>query len=107
MTIYIKDIIEKKIFISTDDGKKVYKRIDDLLQENKQVEISFKGVSMLISHALNEAIGKLYKKFNWEDLNSHLSYIDIDDDDLELLHDKVIPTAKIHFSNGNKIQINT
>lgn len=107
MTIYIKDIIEKKIFISTDDGKKVYKKIDNLLEENKQVEISFKGVSMLISHALNESIGKLYKKFDWEDLNSYLSYAEIDDDDLELLRDKVIPTAKVHFSNGSKIKINT
>lgn len=109
MQINIKDIIKKTIFMSTDDGKKVHDEIFKLLSLNTKVIISFGELDMLISHALNESIGKLYSEFNWNDLENSLEFINIDEDDLELLNTKVIPTAKQHFSeikNLKTIKIN-
>lgn len=102
--INVKNIIKKTIFMSTDDGQKVYGEICKLLKQGNTIEISFDGLDMLISHALNEAIGKLYKEFDWDDLEKALSYANIDQDDLELLKDKVIPTAKMHFKNEMKAE---
>jgi len=103
MRIEIKNIIKKNIAISTDDGEKVFKEIKKLL-DNKEgfIEVSFNGIDMLISHFLNESIGKLYVTFSksrWEEIDS-ISFIDIDEDDLELLRERVIPAFKGDISKA-------
>ncbi len=96
----VKDIIGNTIAMSTDDGKKLFNELYKNIKDSKKVELSFDGINMLISHFLNEAVGKLYEKFkNWDVLDQAIIYKDIDKDDLELLKDKVIPTAKNHFKN--------
>lgn len=96
----VKDIIGNTIAMSTDDGKKLFNELYKNIKDSKKVELSFDGIDMLISHFLNEAVGKLYEKFkDWEVLDQVIIYKNIDKDDLELLNDKVIPTAKNHFKN--------
>ncbi len=96
----VKDIIGNTIAMSTDDGKKLFNELYKNIKDSKKVELSFDGIDMLISHFLNEAVGKLYEKFkNWKVLDQAIIYKNIDKDDLELLNDKVIPTAKNHFEN--------
>lgn len=99
-TIDIEQIIDNSIAMSTEDGQKLFTVIYEHLKKKEKVQLSFKGIDILISHFLNEAIGKLYEKFdNWEVLDKAIEYIDIDKDDLELLQTKVIPTAKNHFKD--------
>ena len=44
-----------------------------------------------------------YEKFeNWQLLDQSIVYKNIDEDDLELLKEKVIPTAKNHFKDSKK-----
>lgn len=96
----VKDIIGKGIAMSTGDGEKLFVVLYKLLKENKKVQLSFGDIDILISHFLNEGIGKLYEKFdNWDILDNAIEYVDIDSDDLELLKNKVIPTAKNHFKD--------
>ncbi len=98
--INVKDEIRNTIAMSTEDGKVLHEIIYRNLKESRKVELSFEGIDMLISHFLNESVGKLYEKFdNWDVLDKSIEYINIDSDDLELLKEKVIPTAKNHFKD--------
>ncbi len=107
--IIIRDIIDKNIAFSDEDAEKVYQKILESINEKEKVELSFKGIDMLISRFLNVAIGRLYKNFdNWEILDKVIEYKDLEPDDKQLLIDKVIPTAKIHFADvkrNEKIEI--
>jgi len=99
-TIDVAKIIDNSIAMSTEDGQKLFSIIYDHLKKNEKIQLSFKGVDILISHFFNEAIGKLYEKFdNWDVLDQAIEYVDIDEDDLDLLKTKVIPTAKNHFKD--------
>lgn len=108
-TIVVHDVIGKSIAFSDEDAEKVYQKIFESLKEKEKVELTFKGIDMLISRFLNVAIGRLYKNFdNWEILDQAITYIDLEPDDKQLLIDKVIPTAKKHFADvarNEKIEI--
>ena len=56
MKIVVKDIIEKPIAISTEDGKKTKEAIKSLFDKNEDIEVSFEGINMLISHFLISSI---------------------------------------------------
>ena len=106
MKIVIKEIIKKPIAISTDDGKKTREHIKSVFESYEEVEISFEGISMLISHFLNESIGKLYTEYpkeKWKNLDS-IVYTGINKDDLELLQTKVIPNFKNSPSDKEKFE---
>lgn len=99
-TVNVVNVIQKNIAMSTEDGQKLFEVLYGLLKSKERVQLSFENVDILISHFLNESIGKLYEKFqNWEILDQAIEYIDIDKDDLDLLIDKVIPTAKAHYND--------
>jgi len=100
-SINVKETIGNTIAMSTEDGQKLFHILYENIKNSHKVELSFLGIDILISHFLNESIGKLYAKFEtWELLDKAIVYRDIDEDDLELLKDKVIPTAKNHFNNS-------
>ena len=105
--IKVYDIIGKSIAISTEDGKKVFEAIKNKMESGeKEIVVSFDGINMLISHFLNESIGELYSYFGktkW-DLLDNIKYIDIDEDDLELLKRKVIPNYKGDLKKQKDIQ---
>ena len=101
------DIIGKNIAISTEDGKKIFEILKGEIEKSQSdIMVSFKGIDMLISHFLNESIGELYSYFDkskWDILDS-IKYIDIDEDDLELLQKKVIPNYKGDLKKQQEIQ---
>jgi len=105
--IKIHDIIDKSIAISTEDGKKVFEVLKNEIESGKSdIVVSFEGIAMLISHFLNESIGELYSYFGkskWDTLDK-IKYIDIDEDDLELLQKKVIPNYKGDLKKQQEIQ---
>ena len=106
ITLQIYEIVGSKFCVSPDDGQKVHDQIALALKNDLQVHISFANIERLISAFLNVAIGQLYGEFSEEILRTHLSVIDIEDDDLILLK-RVIDTAKIYFKNPemmNKIR---
>ncbi len=105
--IRVYDVIGKSIAISTEDGKKVFEAIKNKIENGESdIIISFEGINMLISHFLNESIGELYSYFGsskW-DILDRIKYIDIDEDDLELLQKKVIPNYKGDIKKQQEIQ---
>ena len=105
--VKIYDVIGKNIAISTEDGKKIFETLKNEIEKNEShIVVSFEGIDMLISHFLNESIGELYSYFGkskWDILDS-IKYIDIDEDDLELLQKKVIPNYKGDLKKQQEIQ---
>ena len=105
--VKVHDIIHKNIAISTEDGKKVFEVLkNEITKGSGDIIVSFKDIDMLISHFLNESIGELYNYFGktkW-DLLDKIKYIDIDEDDLELLQKKVIPNYKGDLKKQQEIQ---
>ncbi len=99
-TVNVVDVIQKNIAMSTEDGQKLFEVLYALLKSKEKIQLSFEDVDILISHFLNESIGKLYEKFqNWDILDKAIEYVNMDKDDLDLLRDKVIPTAKAHYKD--------
>jgi hypothetical protein len=103
--IKVKEIINKPIAVSTDDAKKVQDEIKKLIKENEKIEVSFENVSMLISHFLNVSIGELYSiyKDKWDILDD-IIFIDMNDDDLELLKTRIIPSFKNSLTDKEKFK---
>jgi len=102
-SVLIQEVIDKNIAFSDEDAEKIYKILHESIKKGEKIELSFEGIDMLISRFLNVAIGRLYKEFSdWETLDIIIEYKELNFDDKKLLLEKVIPTAKMHFSDIEK-----
>ena len=55
--IRVADLIGNHLCISSEDGQKVFEKVEQLLKDGRQVTISFENVTMLILLFLNVSIG--------------------------------------------------
>lgn len=102
ITISIKDVVEGPIWVSANDGQKVFSAISDALQDGYKVELSFVGREHVITAFLNVAVGQLYSgKYAWSDLETRLSFSGLADGDADKL-DMVIVNAKRYFQQRNQ-----
>ena len=99
--INIVSIVENNICVSAEDGLKVYDAIFKALRENKNVEISFRGVEDLTSLFLNVAIGQLYNKFKDDELKKRLSVVDVSPQDFDTLK-RSVERAKEYFKDPER-----
>jgi hypothetical protein len=104
MTIVVSDVIGSDSATIRDQGLAVYELAKKELLAGKNVEISFEGISMVISSFLNASVGKLYGDFSFQDIDNKVNVIGLDDDDMELLQDVVIPNAKEYYNDREKIE---
>ena len=95
--IKVADLIGSPFCISADDGQKVYDNAKKILEQGKQVTISFENTTMLISLFLNVAIGQLYSPHT-EDAIRQLNIEGLSEDDQELL-ERVVDNAKKYYKN--------
>lgn len=99
INIKIYEIVGSPVWVSTEDGQKVFDKITAAFKAGRSVELSFANRENLITAFLNAAIGQLYSgDYNEEFLQSNLSVVDISDEDRAML-DRAIENAKSYFSN--------
>lgn len=93
------DIVGGPVWVSTEDGQKVFDKITAAFKANRAVELSFVNQENLITAFLNAAIGQLYSG-EYEDayLNEHLTFSDISVDDRAML-ERAVENAKRYFAN--------
>lgn len=96
--LLLKDILQHDTAITYEDGEKVYALIFQALTEEKKVILDFQGITLVIPAFLHAAIGELYKDFDNDFLNSHLTFINIEETNKALL-DMTIELAQEYFSN--------
>jgi hypothetical protein len=96
--IKVADLIGRPLCVSAEDGQKVFNKVKQLVQEGKQVTISFENATLLISLFLNVAIGQLYGSFSEESIRAQLKVEGLSSDDMELLK-RVVDNAKKYYSN--------
>lgn len=103
--INIYNVINSPFCIAPEDGQKVYEMIATALKEERDVQLSFLNITMVITAFLNEAIGVLYKDFDESTINN-IQYIDVAEDlkdafDASL--DKVKKGAPIYYKHQKEI----
>ena len=96
--LLLKDILQHDTAITYEDGEKVYALIFQALTEEKKVILDFQGTTLVIPAFLHAAIGELYKDFDNDFLNSHLTFINIEETNKALL-DMTMELAQEYFSN--------
>ena len=96
--LLLKDILQHDTAITYEDGEKVYALIFQALTEEKKVLLDFQGITLVIPAFLHAAIGELYKDFDSDFLNSHLTFINIEETNKALL-DMTMELAQEYFSN--------
>lgn len=97
----IYDIVGGPVWVSSDDGQKVFAKIVAAFKAGRAVELSFANRENLITAFLNAAIGQLYGgQFDEVFLRDHLFFLDISDDDRAMV-DRAIENAKRYFANRN------
>jgi hypothetical protein len=99
VTLRIFDIVGGPVWVSTEDGQKVYDKITEAFKADRSVVLSFAQRENLITAFLNAAIGQLHGgQYEEPFLNSHLEFADITDDDRAML-ERAIENAKRYFAN--------
>ena len=96
--LLLKDILQHDTAITYEDGEKVYALIFQALTEEKKVILDFQGITLVIPAFLHAAIGELYKDFDNDFLNSHLTFINIEGTNKVLL-DMVIKYTKQYITD--------
>ena len=87
MELMIKDIIGSDIASDNEQGDLIYNKIvSGVDNHEKQIFLDFSDLKLITTAFLNNAIGKLYKRYNRQELKGLLKIKNIKDkNDLELL----------------------
>ena len=96
--ISVVEVVGDSICVTDGDGKKVYDVIFCVLSNEKEIMISFDGVTDLTSAFLNNAIGQLYGKFKKDYIKSKLRVSDMSKSDMVLLK-RIVDRAKSFFED--------
>ncbi|MCD8417977.1 STAS-like domain-containing protein [Tenacibaculum finnmarkense genomovar finnmarkense] len=107
MKIKIFEIIKTDFAVTTDNGNKIFKLIDENLSLGHSVEIDFSEIKTMTTAFLNSAVGQLYsrEKYNSTFLNKHISLIGFKDSHLSLIK-MVIERAKEYFEDKDSFEKN-
>ncbi len=99
VALKIFDIVGGPVWVSTDDGQKVFEQITAAFDEGHKVSLSFANRDNLITAFLNAAIGQLYGgQYSDAFLDSQISYEEISDSDRAML-ERAIANARRYFAN--------
>lgn len=97
------EVVGSPFCVATDDGQKVYDRLNAALNQDRNVIISFHNVTALTAAFLNAAVGQLYGTFSEEKIRSLLKVEDAEQEDLWLLK-RVVENAKLYFKDPERFE---
>ena len=95
------EVVGSPFCVASDDGQKIYDRLDAALKANQDVVLSFHNVTALTGAFLGTAIGQLYGTFSEEKIRSLLKVEDAKPDDLRLLK-SAVNNAKLYFKDPER-----
>ena len=95
------EVVGSPFCVASDDGQKIYDRLDAALKADQEVVLSFHNVTALTGAFLSTAIGQLYGTFSEEKIQSLLKVKDAKPEDLGLLR-SAVNNAKLYFKNPER-----
>ncbi|MBU2446276.1 MAG: STAS-like domain-containing protein [Bacteroidetes bacterium] len=101
--VNIFELISSHAAVATDDGNKLYDRINKIFKSKNKVVLDFNNIELITSTFLNSSIGRLYGHYDSNFIKEHLSINNLNDDDLLLLK-KVVERAKEYFTQKEKME---
>ena len=82
VTIFVTEIIEDRFCITCKYGNKLYKHIAAVFNKGNKVILSFKDAEDITPAFLAETFSPLYANFSLQQIESSLSIIDIEPEDM-------------------------
>ncbi len=98
VVVSVVEIVGDGICVSSDNGQKVYNKIEESFLNERNIILSFQDVTDITSAFLNAAIGQLFGKFSENMIKQRLSVKDISEDDKKMLN-RVVDRAQSYFKN--------
>lgn len=95
------EVVGSPFCVASDDGQKIYDRLDAALKADRDVSLSFDNVTALTAAFLSTAVGQLYGAFDEEKIQTLLKVEDAEPRDIALL-DRVIRNAKLYFEDPKR-----
>ncbi len=102
IVVNVSKLIENSNCCTENDGYILYRVLDEALEKNKKVIISFKNIGVISSHFLSASIGQLYCKFSDNIIKTCLSIKEVSSKD-KLLIKEVMKNSKIYFEEGKYV----
>lgn len=96
-TIFVKEIINSNFAVANDSAEILFNILKTALDNKKYLNISFKGIDVLITAFLNSAVGRLYQNHKAEEIEQFLNFIDMNELFVKTL-EKVKDLSKIYYS---------
>jgi len=103
LNVSILEVVGSPFCVASDDGQRVFERLQAALTQQASVTVSFRNVSNLTSAFLNSAIGQLYGIFSADEIRSRLRVTEIEPDDRALLK-RVVQTARAYFQDPERFK---
>ena len=99
LTLNVSEIINNTEATSTEDGEIVFEKIKKAFDNSIKVELDFKNIENAITAFFNAAIGQLYSQYSSEFIDKYLTYINFEDEDLQIMLEDSKQTAIKWFKN--------
>jgi STAS-like domain of unknown function (DUF4325) len=101
--IRVADLINSPRAVDAADGERVFKEVCPLLKAGQKVQLSFDGVTMVITAFLNASIGKLYGEISGEKITELLEVSNLREAFLSSL-DNSIKWSKAYYQNRERME---
>lgn len=92
----IKTVIDSEYAVSAEKAEKVSDLIRNGVKDKKIINVSFSGLSVVITAFLNIVVGDLYDEFDDKTLKQYVNYIDCDEDTQKLIELVISKAKKIY-----------
>ncbi len=101
--IKITDIVGSSFCVSSDDGGSVFAKLNEVLNKERDIELDFIGIDMVISAFFNAAIGRLVEKYTVEQIRNRIQFTNLSEEDQELL-ERVLENAVRYYDNPGRFR---
>ena len=101
--VSVYEVVGSSLCVASDDGQKVFERLEAALKKPRRVVLSFRNVTTMTSAFLNAAIGQLYGTFDEVQIRFLLKVEHMEPEDAALLK-RVVETAKIYFKDPQRFE---
>lgn len=98
ITLKVTNIITGNFALSSEEGDKVYKEIQNIINEVDVLWLDFSDIKSINTAFFNTAIGVLFKDYSSEFLNKHLKIKNLESIDLDYLKES-IAAAKDYYKS--------